>query len=199
MDNFLEPSKYIDWKNPDIVRIAKSLSIKDKSTEAVIKACFEFVRDEVMHTSDFRVNKVTCRASEVLKHSTGYCYAKSHLLAALLRANEIPTGLTYQRMMLDQDEGSFCLHGLNVVYLDNYGWLRLDPRGNKNGIATEFRPPIESLAFDTKESGEFCFSGKYEKPLQIVVDVLESCSSYHEVDHSLPDLFQEQGALQVTS
>lgn len=26
-------------------------------------------------------NPVTCRASEVLVHGTGYCYAKSHLLA----------------------------------------------------------------------------------------------------------------------
>lgn len=34
-------------------------------------------------------------ASDVLKHRTGYCYSKNHLLAALLRVNKIPTGLCY--------------------------------------------------------------------------------------------------------
>ncbi|MCJ7765377.1 MAG: hypothetical protein MUP09_05490 [Thiovulaceae bacterium] len=28
----------------------------------------------------------TCSARELLEHGTGWCYAKSHLLAALLRA-----------------------------------------------------------------------------------------------------------------
>jgi len=38
------------------------------------------------------MNPVTCKASDVLIYGTGYCYAKSHLLAALLRANAIPAG-----------------------------------------------------------------------------------------------------------
>jgi len=39
---------------------------------------------------------VTCSASEVLREGTGICFAKSHLLAALLRAVGIPAGLCYQ-------------------------------------------------------------------------------------------------------
>ncbi len=64
---------------------------------AIAHRCFEFVRDEVRHSWDFKENPVTCHASEVLRHRTGYCYAKTHLLAALLRANRIPAGLCYQR------------------------------------------------------------------------------------------------------
>ena len=74
----------------------------------VARACFEFVRDQIKHSWDFQLNPVTCRASDVLKHGTGYCYAKSHLLAALLRANRIPAGLCYQRLTVANDVPPFC-------------------------------------------------------------------------------------------
>nr|WP_320193052.1 transglutaminase family protein [uncultured Desulfobacter sp.] len=68
----------------------------------------------------------------VLKYKTGYCYAKSHLLAALLRACNIPAGLCYQRLTIANNKAPFCLHGLNAVYLQRHGWYRIDSRGNKN-------------------------------------------------------------------
>jgi transglutaminase-like putative cysteine protease len=83
---------------------------------AISKACFKDVR-EIKHSNDYRLNPVTCRASEVLEHKTGYCYAKSHLLAALLRANNIPAGICYQRLTIKNDQPPFCLHGLNAVNL----------------------------------------------------------------------------------
>ncbi len=189
---YLKSSEYINWEDPEILYSAKHLASGRVSDEDTVRACFEFVRDEVRHTSDFKINQITCRASDVLKHRTGYCYAKSHLLAALLRANKIPTGLAYQRQLLDRENDLFCLHGLNAVFLGNHGWYRLDPRGNKAGIESEFTPPLENLAFDTLEDGEFYFSEIYAKPLQIVVDVLESCSTHVEVDKKLPDLPPEE-------
>ena len=80
------------------------------------------------------MNPVTCRASDVLKYRTGYCFAKSHLLAALLRANQIPAGLCYQRLTIDHPpvQGSIdtnpphTLHGLNAVLLPEFGWYRMD-------------------------------------------------------------------------
>ena len=96
---------------------------------------------------NYRLNPVTCKASEVLLHGTGYCYAKSHLQAALLRANSIPTGLCYQRLNVETEGSRYCLHGLNSVYLRQYGWYRVDARGNKPGVVAEFCPPVEKLAF----------------------------------------------------
>ena len=80
------------------------------------------------HSVDFERHAVTCRASEVLAERTGFCYAKSHLLAVLLRANEIPAGFCYQRLSVNDDGAPYCLHGLNAVYLDDYGWYRIDAR-----------------------------------------------------------------------
>ncbi|MBL0716467.1 MAG: transglutaminase family protein [Desulfosarcina sp.] len=74
-------------------------------------------------------------------HGTGYCYSKSHLLAALLRANDIPAGLCYQRLTVSDNKPPFCIHGLNAVYLEQHGWYRLDARGNKSGVTAEFCPP----------------------------------------------------------
>jgi transglutaminase-like putative cysteine protease len=39
------------------------------------------------------------------------------------------------------DKPPFCLHGLNAVYLEDFGWYRIDARGNKTGVAAQFTPP----------------------------------------------------------
>jgi transglutaminase-like putative cysteine protease len=43
---------------------------------------------------------------------------------------------------------------LNALYLPDYGWYRVDARGNKPGVAAEFCPPTEKLAF--RDCKEFC-------------------------------------------
>ena len=141
MQAYLASSQYIDWQHPHILVQAQALAARRTTAEAIAKACFEFVRDHIKHSWDYRLNPVTCKASEVLQHGTGYCYAKSHLLAALLRANGIPAGLCYQRLTIT-DEPPFCLHGLNALYLPDYCWYRVEARGNKPGVDAEFCPPI---------------------------------------------------------
>ena len=111
MKQFLESSTYIDWTYPSIKELAKSLATDSSNEEELVKKCFEWVRDNIKHSAEFKLNPVTCKASDVLKHKTGYCYAKSHLLAALLRANNIPTGLCYQRLSIDDKGAPYSLHG----------------------------------------------------------------------------------------
>ena len=154
----------------------------------IAKSCFEYVRDEIRHSNDYQMNPVTCRASDVLKYKTGYCYAKSHLLAALLRANNIPAGLCYQRLTIENDTPPYCLHGLNAVYLPDYGWYRIDARGNKEGVTAEFTPPVERLAFPIVMEGEADFREIWPEPLPVVVEVLESSASIQEVAKNLPDI-----------
>src|SRR5699024_4752910 len=90
-------SKYNDFDDPEVLATARRLA-SSGSEQDTARRCFEFVRDEIRHSADDKLNPVTCKASDVLRHKTGYCYAKSHLLAALLRANGIPAGLCYQRL-----------------------------------------------------------------------------------------------------
>ena len=188
MQQYLDSSEYIDWQQPEVLKKAKLLAGDSKDKEQIAKACFNFVRDEIKHSWDYQLNPVTCRASEVLKQGTGYCYAKSHLLAALLRANKIPAGLCYQRLTVSNDKPPFCLHGLNAIYLEQYGWYRVDARGNKPDVQAEFIPPVEQLAYPIVTEGEMDLPEIWAQPLSVVVQVLENGRDYLHVSENLPDI-----------
>lgn len=187
MKPYLESSHYIDWHHPAILEKAKSLSAAAASQIDVAKKCFEWVRDHIKHSGDYKSDITTCKASDVLTEGTGYCYAKSHLLAALLRANNIPAGLCYQRLSRDGNGPPFCLHGLNAIYLEAFGWYRVDSRGNKQGVNAQFCPPTEKLAFNLQYTGEADLPGMWSEPLPIIVEILENNKSYEDVWLNLPD------------
>ncbi len=129
MQQFLAQSEFIDSAHPEVVAKAVELAQGDARENEVVKRCFEFVRDQIRHSWDHRLDPVTCKASDVLRYGTGYCYAKSHLLAALLRANGIPAGLCYQRLAVETGSARYSLHGLNAVHLSEHGWYRIDAQG----------------------------------------------------------------------
>ena len=187
-ERYLENSKYIDCHHADIQSLAGHLSDGIKEEEKLAKKIFEWVRDEIKHSHDFKLNPVTSIASEVLRHKTGYCYAKSHLLAALLRACNIPTGLCYQRLSISGEGPPYCLHGLNAIYLNKHGWYRVDPRGNKKNVLAEFSPPKEKLAFPISEINEKDFSEIWHEPLPDVIKCLSKYQNYLEVYQNLPDV-----------
>lgn len=186
MQEHLAATKVIDWQSPDILQLAKKLAASDVNT--TVKACFEWVRDKIYHSSDYKMNPITCCASEVLQHKTGYCYAKSHLLAALLRANSIPVGFCYQRLSVFDNGAPYCLHGLNAVYLPQYGWYRLDARGNKLGVNTQFCPPYERLAYSINFSEEIDCKHIFAEPLAEVIQALQAYTTWYEMLSNLPDV-----------
>lgn len=188
MNKYLESTEYLDWGNPNVFVKAKKLAEGTSIPEEIVRKCFEFVRDEIKHSWDYELNPVTCKASDVLIHGTGYCYAKSHLLAALIRANNIPAGLCYQRLAITDDKPPFCIHGLNAVFLEQHGWYRIDARGNKPGVAAEFCPPIEKLAFPIIIDGEADLHEIWAEPLPVIVKVLQQRKTYKEVADNLPDI-----------
>ena len=188
LEKYLASSDIINWEHPDVLAKSREMSVERGDPVSIARACFKYVRDEIRHSGDFELNPVTCTASDVLKHRTGYCYAKSHLLAALLRANRIPAGLCYQRLTISDDRPGFCLHGLNAVLLPDVGWYRIDARGNKPGLNAQFAPPVERLAFIAAADGEVDLPEIWPEPLPEVVRVLESRADYRQVAHDLPDV-----------
>jgi transglutaminase-like putative cysteine protease len=190
---FLASTDVVDWYHPDVQTVAWCLAGGETDPLTIARRCFEWVRDEIQHCIDFNRTEVTCRASEVLIHGTGFCYAKSHLLAALLRANRIPAGFCYQRLSIDDAGPPFCLHGFNAVWLPEHGWYRSDPRGNKPGvdnksIDAQFDPPHEQLAFAPQLTGETTFPDILAEPLSLVVSTLIRHSTVAAVCADLPDL-----------
>ncbi len=186
MHAFLASSKYIDWKSDAIINLASKLSENKNTEEEIVNACFEFVRDEIKHSLDCKLNPVTCKASQVLREKTGFCFAKSHLLAALLRANNIPAALVYQKIAFGENKTSFFWHGLNAVFLRKHGWYRLDPRGLKEGLGSTFCPPNAGLPFIPTYAGEFILESYWAEPRLEIISLLESSESYLSVMENLP-------------
>ncbi|SDP48023.1 Transglutaminase-like superfamily protein [Litchfieldia salsa] len=134
---------------------------------------------------------MTCNASDVLSYKEGICYAKSNLLAALLRSQQIPTGFCYQRLMLfDTPEKGYSLHALNAVYLKSLNkWIRLDARGNKAGVEAQFSLDKEKLAFTVNETlDEKDYPVIYVNPNPKTIKVLKEHSDVLEMyKHKLPE------------
>ncbi len=188
MEKYLASGKYIDWHSGNVLAQAGELALGKTAPVDIARACFEFVQGSIRHSGDHNLNPVTCKASDVLRHGTGFCYAKSHLLAALLRANNIPAGLCYQRLTIENGSPPFCLHGLNAVFLEPHGWYRVDARGNKTDVESDFTPPDERLAYPIVSVGEADLPEIWAEPIEIVVRVLEMSGTYAEVLGNLPDV-----------
>ncbi len=145
------------------------------SSLAYIKKAYEFVRDEVSHSWDIQSKIITKTPSEALKEKEGICYSKCNLLAALLRAEGIPAGFCYQRLILgDTIDTGYCIHALNAVYIKSEDrWIRLDARGNKEGVQADFSLKKEKLAFSANSiRGEIDYPVIYTKPHKKTMDVL---------------------------
>ncbi|MRX56570.1 transglutaminase [Bacillus idriensis] len=177
--NALIKSKVDELFNPSQTEIEKA------------KVAFEFVRDEISHSWDIQGKRVTCKASDVLAYKEGICYAKSHLLASLLRSQGIPTGFCYQRLMLfDTPEKGYCIHALNAVFFKSLNkWVRLDARGNKKGIDAQFSIDEEKLAFPTyEEFDEKDYPVIYVQPHPKTIAVLKQHTNVLEMyKHHLPE------------
>ena len=185
-ERYLSSTEIIDWDSPYVYSKAGSLAAGSGGDVAVTQACYLFVRDQVRHSIDHDMGPVTLSASEALRHQVGFCYAKSHLLAALLRANGIPAGLCYQRLKMS--ESAFCLHGLNAVFLKGHGWYRIDARGNNEQVHAEFCPPRECLAFPTSGPGEADLPEIHADPLPCVVRWASEHHDHREAVKHLPDV-----------
>ncbi|MEU1207481.1 transglutaminase family protein [Nocardia sp. NPDC005825] len=183
-DAFLVGDSIVEVDHPTVRELGRELRAGADGEVEFARKAFEWVRDNVSHSFDARDPRVTLRASEVLEQRVGLCYAKSHLLAAVLRGHGIPTALCYQR--LTHGVGHV-LHGLVAVHLDG-GWHRQDPRGNRPDISAEFSLDAERLAFPVDpELGEIDYPELYCAPAQSIVDTLSKATDILAVyDDGLP-------------
>ena len=149
LSEYLTETPSINFSHSLITAKIKELREKSYSQIDYIKSAYEFVRDEIPHSWDIKAKVVSKNADEVLKNKTGICWTKSCLLAALLRGNGIPAGISYQKLTRGDDDGDgYIIHALNTVYVPELQkWIRLDARGNKSTVHAEFSLEEEKLAF----------------------------------------------------
>jgi transglutaminase-like putative cysteine protease len=189
INEYLKCDEVIDFDNTDVSKLADQLYSESESETEFVKMAYEYVRDMISHSADISADTVTCSASEVLKAGHGICFAKSHLLAAILRSKSVPAGFCYQKLILDDETAPVLIyHGLNGVYLREYGkWIRLDARGNKPGVNAQFSIDSEMLAFPIRpEKGEVDVPVIYADPDTEIVKTLQSYGLRSELWDNLP-------------
>lgn len=167
LDDYLSELEVVDYSHPLIAKKATELFACISNEIEIAKIAFEYVRDRIHHSMDIQSTRVTCNASEVLYYGEGICYSKVNLLAALLRFKGIPTGFCYQLVTLgDTPDTGYCIHALNAVYFTSLQrWIRLDARGNKEGVDAQFSLDQEKLAFPIrKEYAEEDYPTIYTSP-----------------------------------
>ena len=185
---FLEEHQYIDFSSGNIQEKATELFSDLNNSIEIAKTAYEYVRDCIPHSFDIQPNAITAKASDVLKHRTGICHAKSNLLAALLRAQRIPAGFCFQRIILS-DIGTlrYCVHCFNALFVASH-WIRVDASGNTNGKNAQFSLAEPQLAFpDRNSGGEFFWDGIYAKPHLETMIMLDRATSIRDILHNIPD------------
>ena len=111
-------------------------------------------------------------------------------MAALLRGMDIPIGFCYQRVTRKGTvESGYALHGLNALYLEEVGrWFRVDPRGNKTGVSSEFSVSPEKLAYPIRtELDEVDYPTVYSEPLEEVLDAMQRASNCQDLFTKRPE------------
>jgi len=189
IEEYLESTEVVDYDNEIIQQLAETLYQKSESELAYIKLTYEYVRDQISHSADISEDLITCSATEVLSAGHGICFAKAHLLAALLRYKGIPAGFCYQKLILDDDAAPVLIyHGLNGVYIKEMNqWIRLDARGNKEGVDAQFSLDKEQLAFPIRmEMGEMEDCVVYPTPDVNVLKSMRVSKTRSELWENLP-------------
>lgn len=173
--HYLGADDVIETFAPSIVQLGRDLRREHCEDLGFARAAFEWVRDNVAHAYDAQDPRVTLTATEVLRERVGLCFAKSHLLAAVLRSQGVPTGLCYQR--LGSPEEGHVVHGLVAVYLEE-AWHRQDPRGNKPGVDAQFSLGDERLAWAAvPDKGEIDYARVFAGPAPVIVETLKSATN----------------------
>lgn len=180
--DYIKKTDVIDFDYELIIDKCSELKLGTKNDIELIEKVYKYVRDEIHHSGDIGAQEVTCKASEVLEYGHGICCAKSHLLTAMLRFFEIPTGFCYQKLCAE-DSIRKVLHGLNAVYIKSTKrWLRLDARGNKEGVDAQFCLETEKIAWPVnKAMGEEDHPTIFVDPNKQVVKVLQMSKDRKEL------------------
>ena len=184
MEEYLVETPSIDYMDPRVQEKVQELLNQSEDNLDYIKLCYMFVRDEIPHSWDIKADVVSRTASDVLKNKTGICWTKSCLLAALLRANGIPSGISYQLLTRadDASEG-YMIHALNTVHIKDLNkWVRLDARGNKTNINAYFSLDEEHLAYSIRnEFGEIDYQDNHADLDERLVNILMRSADILEI------------------
>lgn len=167
--NYFASTSTVDWQQGSVFSLAQQLAAEVTTPEQLVQHTRAWVEKNISESA--AQDSVSCCASEVLNLGKGSSFSKSHLLAALLRANGLASSFCYQRVCDAQQD--LQLQGYCAVWLSGYGWYPL-----LLGQVTQ--QPI------SYRDGEFDYRLYSHTPLPEVVRVLNSGNCWEEVRQVMP-------------
>ena len=153
-EEYLKPTEFIDTDTPVVRAFAqKAVNNATAPREKAIRLYYA-VRDEIYY-DPYRIeaSKDAFKASTILRQGYGYCVAKAVVLAAVMRAEQIPCALhfadvrnhlTTERLKKMMKTDTFYYHGYNDVWLDGR-WIKVTPTFNLS-LCKKFK--VKPLEFD---------------------------------------------------
>lgn len=188
LDDYLkENPPVIQFNTPYMQQQIATIRKKTDDPKKQAELAFKIARDEVQHSfDDDQCTLVTINAEDALKQKEGICFAKAHVLASLLRGLGIPTGFCYQ--LKNNPKAGYVLHGLNAIYFEDTGWFRVDPRGNKPGIDSQFSIETEKLAYPIDPAkGERDYPNVFTEPLPKVITAMKDSKDVKDLFYKRPE------------
>ncbi len=118
---YLKPEKHIESDDPIIKAVASKL--KTSTVLKTIERTYEFTRNRITYTYTPRA----LGAKKAYEQRSGDCTEFADLFVALCRANGIPArGIDGYTASSDNSAN----HNWAEVYVEKYGWVRVDPSRN---------------------------------------------------------------------
>ncbi len=172
MDEYLRPTKFIDFDKPELSSLAKKLveGVSPADTTEQARRLFYFVRDKIRYKIFLGIPmRRDMRASETLKRGEGFCITKATLLVALARAVSIPARLHFaditNQLLSDNvrkmmGTNLFVFHGYSELFV-NDEWYKVTPAFDlgltldKGYIPVEFGPNAVLHKTDTLGNPQF--------------------------------------------
>ena len=211
METYLQPTWFLDSDHPEVAALARSTCDGCETDVERAVRLFRAVRDEIRYTVkvDF-TDPDAYRASATLARGDGFCVPKSILLAALLRAEGVPSRLHFAdlrnrlvpddlRAMMHTDV--FVFHGYVEAFLEGT-WRKATPSFDpgtcrrRNIKTVEFDGRSDALLHRESADGRFQFEylrdrGVYDDlPFEDILRVLVETYPHYDPE-AWSDAFDE--------
>jgi transglutaminase-like putative cysteine protease len=153
-EEYLRPTEFIDSDSPEIQDFAQK-AVGDATTPRDKAVILYFAVRDGIYYDPYRIDPSpnAYKASTILRQRYGYCVAKAVVLAAVLRAQGIPSRLhfadvrnhlTTERLKKMMKTDMFYYHGYNDIWLDGR-WIKVTPAFNLS-LCGKFK--VKPLDFD---------------------------------------------------
>lgn len=187
---YLLPTYFIDSEQPDIQRFVKNTIGNESDKTKIAVKLYYAVRDGWRYNPyNIDLHHQAMKASSLFnrENKSGYCIEKACLLAACLRAANIPSRLCFfdvrnhigvDKLIKVLKTDVLVFHACTEIFL-NENWVKATPAFNKELCA---HIGVEPMEFDGENDSIF---QQYDENGEVFMEYLNEYGSFHDVPHDM--------------